>query len=122
MTERAKRAVAMLQNLGWDCRDDGDKSCRQCSASVSRQWNYCPNCGAGAHAVPPQAAVDDLEAAVAAALGEPWRWAVREVGEGGIWQAGITLEDALSAAARWEEDGIDPVEVVPLFAGPAVQR
>jgi hypothetical protein len=66
--------------------------------------------------------VDDLEAAVAAALGEPWRWAVREVGEGGIWQAGITLEDALSAAARWEEDGIEPVEVVPLFAGPAVQR
>jgi hypothetical protein len=111
----------MLQNLGWDCRDDGDKSCRQCSASVSRQWNYCPNCGAGAHAVPPQAAVDDLEAAVAAALGEPWLWAVREVGEGGIWQDYETQDDAQETAARWVEDGFE-VEVVPLFAGPAVQR
>jgi predicted amidophosphoribosyltransferase len=70
VTERAKRAVAMLQNLGWGCRDDSTKSCRKCDYPVEREWRYCPQCGAEAHPYPAQDAVDDLEMAIAAALKE----------------------------------------------------
>jgi len=122
MTERAKRAVEALKKLGWDCSDDSTKSCQKCDYPVAREWKYCPQCGAEAHPYPAQESVDDLEIAIAAALEDPWRWAVREVGLDAIWRAAITLEEALSAATAWEADGIEHVEVVPLFAGPAVQR
>jgi hypothetical protein len=65
--------------------------------------------------------IQPLEAAVAAALGDPWRWAVREVGEGGIWQGHETPDEAHQCAVRWTADGIE-CEVVPLYVGEAVQR
>ena len=53
---------------------------------------------------------------------EPWRWAVREAGGLGLSQNYETQQDAESAAARWTEDGIWKVEIIPLYAGQAVQR
>ena len=53
--------------------------------------------------------------------GEPWRWAVRDVEPPQTWQACLTLDQAMQAAERWEKDGFKP-EIVPLFAGRAVQR
>jgi hypothetical protein len=53
---------------------------------------------------------------------EPWRWAVREVGLDSVWSGFVTLTDAMSAAWLWDNDGIEGVEVVPLYAGQAVPR
>jgi hypothetical protein len=100
MTERAERAVAALQSLGWDCRDDSTKSCRKCDYPVERERRYCPRCGAEAPPYPAQEAVDDLEAAVAAALGDPWRWVTRGVGDCGAWNVFDTEHEARAETLR----------------------
>jgi RNA polymerase subunit RPABC4/transcription elongation factor Spt4 len=68
MTERAKRAIAKLVELGWNCSDYSTKICKSCRYELQNNWNYCPACATPA---PPISTTEqDMEAAIATALGE----------------------------------------------------
>lgn len=68
MTERAKRAVAKLIELGWDCSNYDILNCANCSYGVWTEWKHCPMCGHSLFLS--STAEQDMEAAIAAALEE----------------------------------------------------
>jgi uncharacterized Zn finger protein (UPF0148 family) len=68
MTERAKRAIAKLVELGWDCSDYETKVCKSCHYNLWGGWTYCPICAMPAPSA--NTSEQDMEAAIAAALGE----------------------------------------------------
>jgi uncharacterized OB-fold protein len=75
MTERAKRAANELARRGWqvDIDDAGiglDKDCPQCGHSMRSTARYCENCGTRAIGEVSTTSLDDIEAAIAAALEE----------------------------------------------------
>jgi len=75
MSERAKKAAEVLRQLGWQIDrpdDDGelDKECHQCGYQMRNDSRFCQNCGTKVVHGVAQSAIDDLEAAIVAALEE----------------------------------------------------
>jgi predicted amidophosphoribosyltransferase len=69
MTKRAKRAIAVLQKLGWDVYDDSLKLCSNCSKPLDSKWLFCPSCGEKAPKSS-KSAIREIEMAIKAALEE----------------------------------------------------
>lgn len=73
MSERAKRAAAVLRSYGWQMDEaDGATSveCLPCGQNIMRWYRYCPQCGARVPQTVSADSLEVLEAAIAAALGE----------------------------------------------------
>lgn len=68
MTERAKRAMEELKRRGWGMRDDYEKHCNVCDYLVSSSFKYCPQCGNEMPANWSAETIEDIEAAIAAAV------------------------------------------------------
>ena len=72
MTERAKRAAEELIRRGWqiDTSDDSelDKQCLQCGYQMRSDSRFCQNCGTRVEHAPAESSLEDIEAAIAAAL------------------------------------------------------
>lgn len=75
MTERAKRAADELRRRGWqiDESDDAgqlDKECQQCGYQMRADSRFCQNCGTRVVIGIADGSLVDLEAAIAAAVGD----------------------------------------------------
>lgn len=74
MTERAKRAAQELMRRGWqiDTSDDSelDKECTQCGYQMRADSRFCQQCGTRVVTDASESSLDDIEAAIAAALKE----------------------------------------------------
>ena len=74
MTERAKRAAEELKRRGWqiDTSDDIelDKECQQCGYQMRADSRFCQNCGTRVVGDVSAGSLEDIEAAIAAALGD----------------------------------------------------
>lgn len=76
MTARAQRAAEVLRARGWDVDEyeNGEvqsfKPCMHCAESLPITARYCSNCGARTPGSFAECSIDDLEAAIQAALGE----------------------------------------------------
>lgn len=72
MTARAQRAAEVLRSLGWDVdyAEHSRKPCPHCAENLTTNVRFCSNCGARAPATFSATVIDDLEAAIQAALGE----------------------------------------------------
>lgn len=72
MTDRAKRAAEELKRRGWqmDKSDDSelDKECQQCGYQMRADSRFCQNCGTRVVAGVAESSLDDIEAAIAAAV------------------------------------------------------
>ncbi len=72
MTERAKRAASELIRRGWqvDTSEDSelDRQCQQCGQQISADARFCQHCGTRVTHSVAQSSLDDIEAAIAAAL------------------------------------------------------
>jgi predicted amidophosphoribosyltransferase len=69
MSARAQRAAEVLRQKGWSI--DGphrEQNCPQCRSTMPREANYCQQCGTPVPAC--DDSIADIEAAIAAALGE----------------------------------------------------
>lgn len=75
MSERAKRAAEELSRRGWqiDTSDDSelDKACHQCGYQMRSDSRFCQNCGTRILTGIAQGSLDDLEAAIVAAVDLP---------------------------------------------------
>ena len=73
MTERAMRAAKELMRRGWqiDTGDDStlDKECTKCGFQMRADSRFCQNCGTQVTVSASESALDDIEAAIAAAVG-----------------------------------------------------
>lgn len=71
MTDRAKRAAQVLESYGWQLDDTYiQKTCATCGHYENEPGNYCRQCG---HKLPVHyggSTLDEIEAAIAAALQE----------------------------------------------------
>lgn len=76
MTARAQRAAEVLRARGWDVDECDDyngqsyKPCLHCDERLPITARYCSNCGAKTPVYFSELSIDDLEAAIQAALGE----------------------------------------------------
>jgi uncharacterized paraquat-inducible protein A len=70
MTKRAELAAAELARRGWDVGESpGLTHCHNCKCEVHARDNYCAVCGEKLPAVFGQSSLDDIEAAIVAAVG-----------------------------------------------------
>ena len=70
MTKRAELAAAELARRGWDVGEStGLMHCPRCKSEVHARDNYCLTCGERLPGVFGQSPLDDIEAAIVAALG-----------------------------------------------------
>ena len=70
MTDRAKRAAAVLQQFGWEIDDFGNTPCVACGYVIRVELRYCAQCGKRRESPASENAIAELEAAIAAANGE----------------------------------------------------
>jgi uncharacterized Zn finger protein (UPF0148 family) len=69
MTTRAERAAQELARRGWEMCDELKKNCPTCgTTSLYHGARFCPQCGAKVPAIFDSSVMDDLEAALVAAL------------------------------------------------------
>lgn len=68
MSERAKKAAAVLYARGWSVGDTVGKSCARCGHETVKGGRYCHRCGASLHPAHDDDTLRDLEAAIAAAV------------------------------------------------------
>lgn len=73
MTERAKRAAEELKRRGWqvdEIDEDGklDKECQQCGYQIRADSRFCQNCGTRVVVGTAEGSLEDIEAAIAAAV------------------------------------------------------
>ena len=68
MTERAKKVAEELEKRGWSMRDDNTKECYVCGYELGLGIRYCPQCGTKKLATFDATTIEDLEAAIAAAM------------------------------------------------------
>lgn len=71
MTERAKRAVAELERRGWSLSDEYSKDCIKCGGEMPAGSRYCAQCGEKAALNFDATTLEDIEAAIAAAVDAP---------------------------------------------------
>lgn len=70
MTKRAELAAAELARRGWDVGESTElMHCPRCMGEVHARHNYCATCGEKLPGVYGQTSLDDIEAAIAAAVG-----------------------------------------------------
>ena len=69
MTKRAELAAAELARRGWDISENSDTHCNTCGRLHKHSDNYCPACGTKRATPPNASALDDIEAAIVAAMG-----------------------------------------------------
>jgi len=71
MTKRAELAAAELARRGWDVGEStAYKTCMQCKHEADGGDNYCAVCGEKLPTVWGKSSLDDIEAAIVAALGD----------------------------------------------------
>jgi len=74
MTERAKRAAEELKRRGWQVDtwnlSEIDKTCNQCGYQIRADSRFCQNCGTRVVGDVSAGSLEDIEAAIAAALGD----------------------------------------------------
>ena len=75
MTERAKRACEELRKRGWQIDDTSDdvklaRECHVCRTQLLNESRFCHRCGSKVSETFDSSSIDDLEAAIAAALQE----------------------------------------------------
>lgn len=68
MSERAKKAAAVLYERGWSVGESEGKSCARCGHDTVKGGRYCYNCGEPLHPEHGDDTLRDLEAAIAAAV------------------------------------------------------
>ena len=68
MSERAKRAAEELERRGWMLFEDTNLNCVACGKTLARSARYCHQCGYKVG--PASVTLEDLEAAIVAALKE----------------------------------------------------
>ncbi len=66
-TERAKRAAAVLAELGWSVNENDGVSCHKCGHDLLRDARYCYQCGEPVRNFT-RGTLEDLEAAIASAV------------------------------------------------------
>ena len=74
MTDRAKRAAAELLRRGWmmDLEDEElDRQCQQCGFQMRHDARFCQQCGTKVELTVASGGLEDLEAAIDAAMGQP---------------------------------------------------
>jgi hypothetical protein len=102
-TERARRAAAVLAERGWSVTDNGGMTCPRCGADVQRNARYCCQCGEALRTLSHDT-LSDLEAAIAAAMGDDELKAVLEALE-------YCLEDSAELLAerkaQWGQHRLD---------------
>ena len=69
MTKRAELAAEELARRGWDLSENSDTFCTVCRRVHKHTDNYCPACGTKRGTSANSSALDDIEAAIAAAVG-----------------------------------------------------